>query len=64
MKEELKRVREYLMTGVSYMIPIVVIGGVLVAFAIALSGVQAGKGAVVTNPILLNVMQIGSASRQ
>ncbi|MBE3593285.1 MAG: PTS fructose transporter subunit IIC [Thermoanaerobacter sp.] len=62
MKEELKRIREYLMTGVSYMIPIVVIGGVLIAFSIALSGVQAGKGAVVTNPILKSMMDIGTAS--
>jgi fructose-specific PTS system IIC-like component len=62
MKEELKRIREYLMTGVSYMIPIVVIGGVLIAFSIALSGVQAGKGAVVTNPVLKSMMDIGTAS--
>ncbi|SNX54326.1 PTS system IIC component, Fru family [Thermoanaerobacterium sp. RBIITD] len=62
MKEELKRVREYLMTGVSYMIPIVVIGGVLIAFSIALSGVQAGKGAVITNPVLKNMNDIGSAA--
>lgn len=50
------------MTGVSYMIPIVVIGGVLIAFSIALSGVQAGKGAVVTNPVLKSMMDIGTAS--
>jgi fructose-specific PTS system IIC-like component len=62
MKEDLKRLREYLMTGVSYMIPIVVIGGVLIAFAIALSGVQEGKGAVVTVPILKNMMSIGEAA--
>ncbi|MBL4935666.1 PTS transporter subunit EIIC [Clostridium sp. YIM B02515] len=62
MKQELKRLREYLMTGVSYMIPIVVIGGVLIAFSIALSGVQEGKGAVVTAPILKNMMDIGSAA--
>ena len=31
MKEELKQMRQYLMTGVSYMIPVVVIGGVLIA---------------------------------
>lgn len=60
MKEELKRLREYLMTGVSYMIPIVVIGGVLIAFSIMLSGVQAGKGAVVDNDFLKKLMQIGS----
>ncbi|QLY81418.1 PTS fructose transporter subunit IIC [Clostridium intestinale] len=62
MKEELKRFREYLMTGVSYMIPIVVIGGVLIALSIALSGVQEGQGAVVSNPFLTKLMEIGSAS--
>jgi len=62
MKEELKRIREYLMTGVSYMIPIVVIGGVLIAFSIALSGVQSGKVAVFTNPVLKSMMDIGTAS--
>lgn len=62
MKEELKRIREYLMTGVSYMIPIVVIGGVLIAFSIALSGVKEGEGAVVTNPFLANMMNIGTAA--
>lgn len=60
MKEELKRLREYLMTGVSYMIPIVVIGGVLIAFSIMLSGVKAGQGAVVDNDFLKKLMQIGS----
>lgn len=62
MKDELKRLREYLMTGVSYMIPIVVIGGVFIALSIALSGVQEGQGAVVTNPFLTKLMDIGSAS--
>lgn len=60
--EELKKVREYLMTGVSYMIPIVVIGGVLIAFSIALSGIEAGKGAVVTNPVFKNMLDIGVAA--
>jgi fructose-specific PTS system IIC-like component len=59
MKEELKRLREYLMTGVSYMIPIVVIGGVLIAFSIMLSGVKEGQGAVVDNEFLKKLMQIG-----
>ena len=62
MNEELKNVRQYLMTGVSYMIPIVVIGGVLIALAIALSGVEAGKGAVVTNPVFKNMLDIGVAA--
>jgi len=62
MKEELKKLREYLMTGVSYMIPIVVVGGVLIAFAIALSGVKEGQGAVITNPVLKGMSDIGSAA--
>lgn len=62
MKEELKRWREYLMTGVSYMIPIVVIGGIFVALSITFSGVQAGKGAVITNPFLKGMNDIGSAA--
>lgn len=47
------------MTGVSYMIPIVVIGGVLIALSIALSGVEAGTGANVTNPLLVKMLNIG-----
>lgn len=62
MKEELKNVRIHLMTGVSYMIPIVVIGGILIAFSIMLSGITPGKGAVVTNPFLNDLMTIGNAS--
>jgi len=62
MKEELKRIREHLMTGVSHMIPIVVIGGIFIAFAIALSGITPGKGAVVTQPILKAILDIGAAS--
>ncbi|WDV46589.1 fructose-specific PTS transporter subunit EIIC [Clostridiaceae bacterium M8S5] len=59
MKSELKKLRTYLMTGVSYMIPIVVIGGVLIALSIALSGIKAGAGADVTNPILTKMLNIG-----
>lgn len=59
MNKEVKNLRTYLMTGVSYMIPIVVIGGVLIALSIALSGVEAGTGANVTNPILMKMMDIG-----
>ena len=50
------------MTGVSYMIPFVVIGGVFIALAIAMSGVQAGKGAVITNQWLKAMSDIGGAS--
>ncbi|MBZ2175068.1 PTS fructose transporter subunit IIC [Schnuerera sp. xch1] len=59
MNKEIRNLRIYLMTGVSYMIPIVVIGGVLIALAIALSGVEAGTGANITNPILMKMNDIG-----
>lgn len=62
MKKQISKIREYLMTGVSYMIPIVVIGGVLIALAIALSGVEAGTGANVTNPYLVKMLNIGVAA--
>ncbi|MFZ5968107.1 MAG: PTS fructose transporter subunit IIC [Bacillota bacterium] len=62
MSEELKKIRTYLMTGVSYMIPIVVVGGVLIALAIALSGVKEGTGADVTAPVLKNMLDIGVAA--
>jgi fructose-specific PTS system IIC-like component len=62
MKKQLSKFREYLMTGVSYMIPIVVIGGVLIAFSIALSGVEAGTGANVTNEYLVKMLNIGVAA--
>lgn len=50
------------MTGVSHMIPIVVIGGVLIALSIALSGVEAGTGANVTNEYLEKMLNIGVAA--
>lgn len=62
MKEKLKEIRGHLMTGVSHMIPFVVAGGVLIAFSIMLSGIEAGKGADVTNPILQNLMSLGSSA--
>lgn len=61
-KEGFKNIRTHLMTGVSYMIPIVVIGGVLIALSIALSGVEAGTGANITNPVLQKMNEIGGAA--
>lgn len=61
-KEALKDIRSHLMTGVSYMIPIVVVGGVLIALSIALSGVEAGTGANITNPFLQKMNEIGGAA--
>ncbi len=61
MKKTLNQIRQHLMTGVSHMIPFVVAGGVLIAFSIMLSGVKAGSGADVTNPILENLLNLGVA---
>lgn len=62
MKKQISEIRGYLMTGVSYMIPIVVIGGVLIALSIALSGVEAGTGANVTNQYLEKMLNIGASA--
>ncbi len=47
------------MGGVSAIIPVVVVGGVYIALAIALSGVEAGTGVNITNPILKQIEYIG-----
>ncbi|MFA9398579.1 MAG: PTS fructose transporter subunit EIIC [Clostridiaceae bacterium] len=57
MLELLKDTRKHLMTGVSYMIPVVVAGGVLLALAVMLSG----KAAVPETGFLANMSQIGIA---
>jgi len=47
-------------TGVSYFIPVVVIGGVFLAFSLA-SGTAGDSGMVVTNPFMQNLNTIGMA---
>ncbi|MFJ7935611.1 PTS fructose transporter subunit IIC [Sporosarcina sp. NPDC096371] len=47
-------------TGVSYMMPSVVVGGIFLAIALA-SGTPTDEGMVVTNPFLQNLNTIGSA---
>lgn len=56
---EKKGVYKHLMNGVSHMLPLVVVGGVLIALSIALSGIKAGAGADVTNPMLKEMLNIG-----
>lgn len=48
-------------TGVSYMMPTVVVGGICLALSLAGGDATAGKGMVVTNPFLQNIGIIGSA---
>jgi fructose-specific PTS system IIC-like component len=62
MKEEITKIRQNLMTGVSHMIPFVVVGGIFIAVAIALSGVEAGTGANVTNKVLVDLLNTGVAA--
>lgn len=50
---------KHLMNGVSNMLPLVVCGGVLIALAIALSGIKAGSGADVSNPFLKSMLDLG-----
>lgn len=48
-------------TGVSYMMPTVVVGGICLALSLAGGDATAGKGMIVTNPFLKNLGVIGSA---
>ncbi|MCL7745541.1 PTS fructose transporter subunit IIC [Halalkalibacter alkaliphilus] len=60
MKEVLKQVRDYLMSGVSYMIPAVVVGGIFIAAALA-TGSPGESGMEVTNPFMENILLLGVA---
>ena len=44
MTESLQKLRQYLLTGVSYVIPCIACGGILIAVALALSPMIPGKG--------------------
>lgn len=48
-------------TGVSYMMPVVVVGGIFLALSLAGGDATAGQGMVVTNPFLKNIGLVGSA---
>lgn len=48
-------------TGVSYMMPVVVVGGICLALSLAGGEATAGKGMVVNNPFLQNLGTIGMA---
>ena len=65
MKEQLRQHKQYLLTGVSYVIPFIACGGILIALALAYAfqfgHVDAkGKPDLSTAPVLVqNVMTIG-----
>jgi len=59
LKKEKTGIYKHLMNGVSHMLPLVVVGGVLIALSIALSGIKVGAGADVSNPLLVKMLNLG-----
>lgn len=59
-KKVFKDMQKAFMTGVSYMMPSVVVGGIFLAIALA-SGESTNAGLEVTNPFLQNLSVIGSS---
>jgi PTS system fructose-specific IIC component len=63
MRESLKHLKQYLLSGVSYVIPFVACGGILIAMAIAFAPMKAGTGPDFSNaPFLKLLMDIGTAA--
>ncbi len=60
MAAELKRIQKALMTGVSYMIPVIVAAGILLAFSFV-GGTPTESGYVITNPFMQTLNLLGSA---
>ena len=60
MEKELKRIEKALMTGVSYMVPVVVAGGVLMAISF-IGGTPSESGYIITNAFMQNLNLIASA---
>lgn len=61
MKQFFSELKNHVMTGVSYMIPAVTVGGICIAFALA-TGTAGKTGMVVTNGFWLNISTIGGAA--
>jgi fructose PTS system EIIBC or EIIC component len=62
-KEKQKPVYKHLMNGVSYMIPFIVVGGLLIAFSLALGGQQTPGGIVIPeDSFWYQVSALGGAS--
>ena len=55
-----KDIQKAFNTGVSYMLPSVVVGGILLAVALA-TGTATDTGMEVTNPFMKNLNDLGSA---
>jgi PTS system fructose-specific IIC component len=62
MLEALKKLRQYLLTGVSYAIPFIACGGILIAAAIAFAPMTAAGPDFSCSPTLKLILDIGTAS--
>lgn len=62
MNERLLQVKTYLLTGVSYAIPFIACGGILIATAIAFAPMSATGPDFSGSPVLKLILDIGSAS--
>src|SRR6201999_1676949 len=63
MKEALKQTRQHLLNGVSYAIPFIACGGIMIALSIAFAPMIPGKGPDFSNsPILQMINTIGVGS--
>jgi fructose PTS system EIIBC or EIIC component len=63
MKDKQNPIYRHLMNGVSYMIPFVVVGGILIALALGLGGHPTAKGMQVDpNSIWNSILNVGAAS--
>lgn len=59
---EAKRIKQYLLTGVSYAIPFVACGGILIALALAVAPMGPGGPDIEQVPYMKPVLAIGSAA--
>jgi len=63
MRDVLRHLKQYLLCGVSHVIPFVACGGILIALAIALAPMQPGTGPDFSHsPTLKMILDIGSAA--
>jgi PTS system fructose-specific IIC component/fructose-specific PTS system IIC-like component len=63
MRESLRHLKLYLLSGVSYVIPLVACGGILIAVAVALAPMKAGIGPDFAHaPVLKLLMDIGTVA--
>lgn len=67
MKEELKRIKQYLLTGVSYTVPLIACGGILIALAILMApmgpnGPDFDKAAPALQPLARLLANIGGTA--